>query len=310
MPEELKLRFRALAGVEQEIRSDIEQYRLMNLTPMDIAVRIRAIPGLAITSAMKMRAARRCAVSYWGTHRQTFRFAHEDRELLRKNWAAGAELVSRAEALGLRVGGAEQRKLWCGVPRSSVLRFFEAYSIEPTHADLLRAMLIPFIENDDTRLERWNVGIVEAGRGNSSQESLGDVGRVRMVRRAKLKDSGSVADIKALMSKNDLLFDCKKGLSEAADDWEKLKAARLRDVGEIPLLLLYPIDRVSEPERKGRNRVALDAAGDVLGVGLVFPGSVVEGGNYVAVDLKPISVEEIAEIEAEEAAQAEAAGVH
>jgi hypothetical protein len=171
-------------------------------------------------------------------------------------------------------------------------------------------MLIPFIENDDTRLERWNVGIVEAGRGNSSQESLGDVGRVRMVRRAKLKDSGSVADIKALMSKNDLLFDCKKGLSEAADDWEKLKAARLRDVGEIPLLLLYPIDRVSEPERKGRNRVALDAAGDVLGVGLVFPGSVVEGGNYVAVDLKPISVEEIAEIEAEEAAQAEAAGVH
>ena len=45
MPEGLRLRFRALAGVEQEIRDEIEQYRQQNLTPMDIAVRIRAIPG-------------------------------------------------------------------------------------------------------------------------------------------------------------------------------------------------------------------------------------------------------------------------
>ena len=78
LPEELRLRFRALASVEEEVREEIEQYRLQDLTPMDIAVRIRAIPGMAITAAGKMRAARRCAVSYWGTHRQTFRFDHDD----------------------------------------------------------------------------------------------------------------------------------------------------------------------------------------------------------------------------------------
>ena len=54
MPEELRLRFRALAGVEQEIRDDIEQYRRQNLTPMDAAVRIRAIPGMAITAANRI----------------------------------------------------------------------------------------------------------------------------------------------------------------------------------------------------------------------------------------------------------------
>src|SRR5690606_3110573 len=51
MPDHLKLKFRALAVVEAEIREEIEQYRLQNLTPMDIAVRIRSIPGMAITGA-------------------------------------------------------------------------------------------------------------------------------------------------------------------------------------------------------------------------------------------------------------------
>ena len=146
MPEELRLRFRALAGVEQEIRDDIEQYRRQNLTPMDIAVRIRAIPGMAITAANRMRAARRCAVSYWGTHRQTFRFDHRDEELLRRNWTAAAELVSRADALSLRDLEAEAsgRKLWRDVPRSSIQRFFETYTVHTTHADLAAACFFPF----------------------------------------------------------------------------------------------------------------------------------------------------------------------
>lgn len=310
MPEELKLRFRALAAIEQEIRDDIEQYRLRDLTPLDIAVRIRAIPGMAITAVTKMRAAQQCAVSYWGTHRQTFRFAHRDLATLQRNWSAGAELVSRADALELRdaQADAEGRKLWRGVPKSSIRRFLTNYAIERTHADLLPDMLIPFLDNGDPRLERWNIGIVESGRGRASDEALGSAGNVGMVRRAKLTDSGAVADIKALMSKRDLLFDCSDEVQDVGG-WEDLKAARLDSIGQVPLLLLYPIDKVSEPERPSNVRVPLDAAHDVLGLGLVFPGSVTEGGNFVSVELRPISAEEIAEIEEEEAAQAEAAGV-
>ena len=308
MPEELKLRFRALAAVEQEIRDDIEQYRLRELTPMDLAVRIRAIPGMAITAATKMRAAQRCAVSYWGTHRQTFRFRRQDRPLLEHNWAAGAELVSRADALGLRDLSTPDRKLWRGVPKSSIRRFLETYEIERTHADLLPEMLIPFLDDDDPRLEGWNVGIVESGRGSNSERELGGAGFVRTVRRARLADSGAVADIKALMSKRDVLFDCNDEVQREGK-WEEIKSSRLDHLGPVPLLLLYPIERESRPERTSRVRVPMDAVHDVLGIGLVFPGSVTEGGDFVAVDLQPISAEEIAEIEAEEAAQADAAGV-
>lgn len=308
MPEELKLRFRGLAAVEQEIRNDIEQYRLSNLTPLDMAVRVRAIPGMAITAAARMRAARECAVSYWGTHRQTFRFARENPALLRQNWSEGATLVNEAEARGLRDQHAGGRKLWRQVPRSVIRRFLETYGFDPTHADLQRSMLLPFLDGGDPRLEYWSVGIVESEVGASSEAELGAAGRVRMVRRARLNDNGTVADIKALMSKRDLLFDC-RGAVERDGSWDDLKVLRLGEVGQIPMLLLYPIDRRSEPERPSQVRNALDAAHDVLGVGLVFPGSVTEGGSFVSVTLRPISADEIAEIDEEEAAQAEAAGV-
>lgn len=311
MPEVLKLRFRALAAVEQEIRDDIEQYRERDLTPLDIAVRVRAIPGMAITAASKMRAARQCAVSYWGTHRQTFRFPHNDRALLERNWAAAAELVSRAEALGLRDPSALNRKLWRGVPKSSIRRFLETYWIEKTHADLLPELLIPFLDGGDPRLDSWNFGIVESRRGTISDDTLGSVGAVGTVRRAKLKDSGDISDIKALMSKGDLLFDCAELTNDS--DWETLKARRRDIIGQVPLLLLYPIEKISEPEPPTPGRVAvreaLNAAHDVLGIGIIFPGSVTEGGNFVSVELQPISAAEIAEIEAEESAQVEAAGV-
>jgi hypothetical protein len=308
MPSDLKLRFRALASVEQEIREDIEQYRLRDLTPMDLAVRIRAIPGMAITAANKMRAARRCAVSYWGTHRQTFRFAHTDAGLLERNWAAGSELVSRIGALGLRDRDAGERKLWRNVPRSSVRRFLEAYSVESSQADLLPAMLVPFIDGPDPRLSSWNIGIVESGRGRDSDAPLGTIGSVRTVNRARLKDTNGIADIKALMSRRDVVFDCANALG-GNGSWEELKAARLNAVGQVPLLLLYPIARDSRPERESKARVPLDAVHDVLGIGIVFPGSVTEGGNFVSVELQPLSAEEVAAIEEEEAAQTEAAGV-
>ena len=310
LPEELRLRFRALASVEDEVRDEIEQYRRQDLTPMDIAVRIRAIPGMAITGANKMRAARQCAISYWGTHRQTFRFDHRDEELLRKNWNAAGELVSRADALGLRVAVADEgsRRLWRGVPRSSIRRFLETYAVHPTHADLLPKMLLEFLGQDDRRLDRWNVGIVEAARGRLCAEPLGTAGKVRAVTRARLADSPTVADIKALMSKRDLLFDC-DGDVPRGTGWNETKAVRIEAVGHVPLLLLYPIDRTSSPQRRSPVRVPLGAAFDVLGLGIVFPGSPTEGARFVSVELKPLSADEIDEMEADEALQAEAAGV-
>lgn len=309
MPEPLKLRFRELASIEQEIRNDINQYRLCELTPMQIAVRIRSIPGMAITAATKMRAARRCAVSYWGTHRQTFRFEHQNITQLRKNWGAAAELVSRADALQLRdeEAAAVDRKVWRDVPKSSIQRFLETYESHATHADLSRQILLPFLAGNDPRLSYWNLAIIEPRSGQRSNEALGSVGNVGMVKRSKLDGTGD-ADIKALMSKQDILADC-LDIPPSDGGWDELKQLRSNALGAVPLLLLYVIDKASSPAKDGTLRKALNADHDVLAYGMVFPGTVTESGSYVSVELNSLSAEDIENIAMEEASQVEAAGV-
>jgi hypothetical protein len=103
------------------------------------------------------------------------------------------------------------------------------------------------------------------------------------------------------MSKSDLWLDC-EGTAPVGHGWEQLKDRRKSAIGQLPLLLLYPIDQTSPYTGNGNNRVALDAESDVLGVGIVFPGSATEGGEFVAVELLVDSVEDLERIEAEEAA--------
>ncbi len=306
MPEDLKLKFRAMADIEQEIRDEIEQYSARDLTPLDIAVRIRSIPGMAITGNNKLRAAKQCAISFWGTHRQTFRFKHLDSELLLENWRVGAKLVQQADDMCPRQDPSV--KLWRGVPREVIREFFQGYKSHPAHSDLTESILLPFIANSDSRLDFWNVGVIEAGRGATSEQPLGPAQHVKMVNRAKLVDAGSTADIKALMSKQDVVFDCDDS-GPNNGSWEELKQYRTRELGEIPLLLLYPIDRDSKPKRDSKVREPLLATHDILAYGIVFPGSIAEGGSYVSVELNPLSADEIEAIDDEEVAQTEAAGV-
>lgn len=307
MPSDLKLKFRNLARVEMEIREDIERYHLEKLTPMDIAVRIRTIPGMAITGATKMRSARTCAISFWGTHRQTFRFHHQDAKKLRANWQAASDLLLEAERRGKRSSNGKGH-LWTDVPVNAIERFLERYEVHPDHADLQPRILLPFLQKEASRLRLWNVGVVETRSSGKSEKPLGPLPDVHPVRRAKLKDSGRTADIKALMSKGDVWFDY-DGQPTADKTWEELKEERRAVLGERPLLLLYPIDRSSPPKRPSEVREPLNAVDDVMGVGIVFPGSVTEGAEFVSVELQPLSADEIDEIEAEEAAQVEAAGV-
>ena len=54
MTEELETWFFALATVEEEVRREIRRYEDLGQTPLDVPVRIRCHPAMAITSAAKM----------------------------------------------------------------------------------------------------------------------------------------------------------------------------------------------------------------------------------------------------------------
>ncbi|MHA7859319.1 MAG: Z1 domain-containing protein [Henriciella sp.] len=309
MPPLLQMNFRALSNIEMEIRRDIAEYR-KSIRPMDFAVRIRSIPGMAITARNKMRHAESCDISYWGRHVQTIRFDHKNSETLKANWRAGSDLVNLANGLHTRRPD-EDRIIFEDVPRKAIVKFLREFQIQTSHAGLSNEMLLKFLDQDDERLSKWNLGVMQARTPDLSAKRLGPFEGLAMYSRTRLRNGpDEIADIKALMSRRDILFDCAKLSEQDGDSWEKLKLRREEEIGARPLLLLYPINPSSRPAADRRtSRLPLEAIAPVLGFGIVFPGSKSLAGKFVSVKLRPISADELNAIDEEEQAAAEAAGV-
>lgn len=296
MTSDLTSAFRDLATVEAEIRADIDTYRKREVTPADFAVRIRQIPGMTITAAKKMIATEVCDVTYSGEHIQTIRFPHKRKGPLDNNWKAAARLVDSAKAASLVIEPREGGRLIRKVPLDLVLTFLRSYSGD--QRDLVSGHLLDYItaeaQRADSPFSEWNVGIIEPSGNRTSADGLGGFGKVGLVRRARLKDltSDGLADIKALMSRRDVLIDV-DGQPADMSSWDDVKSFRQSQLGDkTPLLLLYAIDARSEPKASSAaTRVALDALRDVLGIGVVLP----ERGtkkSYVRVRLPAEDAEE------------------
>lgn len=288
---ELTASFRALARIEEEIRDDISLYRERNTTPAQFAVKVRAIPGMAITSAAKMRHAFRTSISFEGRHIQTIRFDHHSESIVSGNWAAAAQLVDdigvdRFEKIGSKC-------LVSGVGLPVIRKFLKNYDISDHHMALKREMLLAYVDKAEQSFPQWNVCLVTPG-SSLSRKPLGGLGKVATVRRAKLVAAEEgYADIKALMSKTDILVDAVLPVApEVEDSWEAFKSCR----PNVPLLLLYVIDQKSEPLGKSESRTALNAVDDLVGIGIVFPGEKDHSGSWYSVELD-VPVAEVSEEE-------------
>ena len=290
---DLAATFRALAMIEEEIREDIATYRERNLTPTQFAVRVRSIPGMAITSASKMKHAHRTSMSFDGQHIQTIRFDHLNADIVRGNWLAASNLVdTMLEGKPRPVPGGPI--LFRDVSPAAIRRFLVETSISDEHMDLKQLHLLGYLD-EATHFASWNVGIIQPRSETTSARPLGALGHVATMRRARLRTAPPhYADIKALMSKRDILIDVDEDMMRdrtTPDAWRDLKALR----PNVPLLLLYPIDASSPPRSGSPTRTALNAVGDLIGFGMVFPGERDRSGGYFSVELDAPAIEQAEE---------------
>ena len=300
--------FMALATIEQEIREDVAQYSQREVSPMEFAVRVRRIPGLAITAANKMRHAIECDISYSGQHIQTIQFAHRDQNATKGNWNAASDLVSAATNIGCRSDD-DDRILFEAVPRNLVVQFLRKLHIETSRNDLKPEYLLGYINDDEAGLDSWSVGVITSSRNAMSESELGSLGRIGTVLRSRLrqKEEGP-ANIKALMSRQDVMIDCPDIDFDGRAKWNALKDLRRSQVGDRPLLLIYPVGKNSPAKAGSTTREALDAVGDQIGIGIVFPGSTTGSGGYYHVDVNPPDPEDLNDLE-EEINEMEAQGL-
>lgn len=306
MTQFLESAFRHLATVEYEMRSDIEHYQHQNLTPLDVAVRIRTHPALRITA--KMGAAQPAYVSFAGRRLQTRYFRTADVDWLEGNLNAANALVHEAASTGERVDK-DSAIVFRGVNVKPVFDFLAAYKVHEDSPDLDFKLMRKYVEKEMSAeiptLNEWDVAIM---RADASPVRIGDV-EVGSVIRSRLKDSRpDRADIKTLMSKVDRVIDMDIDSREARSQGEE-DLVSLRNADPVfkrrGLIVLYPIDATSAPkqDKSGQHRLPLDALQTVIGVGFVFPGDP-ETKNQVlathlAVDLagiEPTDREDVTEI--------------
>lgn len=300
MTTELHDWFIHLATVEAELRTEIERYEREQLTPLDYAVRIRQHSGMTVTSRAKMGSARPARVSFAGERVQSLFFHHRDPEWLARNLEAGRALVRAAVRHGVRPEAVRNtgQRLLRDVPVDHVRRFLRTYSFhENHHPRLSQQTLLKYISRQNNRgdLRKWNVLVVGATSGEGRRDiDLGLDGRTGLLTRSRLRTGGgSSANLKAIMSRTDLIADLAAGddeLAHAAQARSTVQLLRSRPRG-TGLLALYPIDRNSAPAKRGV-REPLGALEDVLGVGIVFPDTdETTPVEYVEAGLDPDAVD-------------------
>ncbi|MFC9581464.1 Z1 domain-containing protein [Streptomyces yangpuensis] len=276
MTDELAEWFRHLATVETEMRRDIDVYLTESETPLTFAVRLRTHPSLRVTAAAKMRDAVTAASSYGGRRVQTHYF-RTDAAWLRRNAEAAHTLVEASVATSVRADECPEdgRYVFHGVPHEVVVDFLQSYRFHEDSPENDADLIIDYIRTRVSHagsLGRWNIAVIGNAAGDKDF-TFGSAVTVGRITRARLKSNGAkagTADIKTLMSRRDAAVDLTGETSRLTEGG--IKQLRLDQAPDTGLLVLYPIDKDSEPHpSKEKSRAALGAEEHVIGVGLVFP---------------------------------------
>lgn len=304
-PYNLKTWFRDLAFVEEEVRQQIRRFSAERVSPQEIGVRIRKIPGMQITAASKMRDAVPATKSFSGDTAQTILF-EADSQKIKANLE---NLEVFATDLQSKFQHAESRpNLYKSVTSESVIKFLKKYEFPIGSAKLQRGFITKYIEdlNEVGELTSWNVVFHDSNDANARRVDVGGGLSVGVAIRSQLATNQDPFryDIKALIGAGDIL-----------DDEPPLKAEVIRKEGSLtklgaiskrresaltnstPLLGIYLIDKVSAPASKNSAlRKPINASDDLVGLYFVFPQSNSDdaGDFMIAPNLEPDSpIEEI-----------------
>lgn len=295
MTNELKQWFMALATVEAEIREEIEVYAREGKTPLELPVKIRSHPQMAVTSAAKMRGVVKTDVSYSGKKIQTILFRDQDKNWLENNHEAVTSLVVNAKKQGHSEDELDS-SIYRGfkdIDVQLIMDFLNDYMVHEDARTINTESVRKYIDKqrDQGYLLSWNVVFIERQNEEPSDLKLGLDTPLKLLRRRKMmtNDDGT-ANLKAITSRWDRVADLdhsKNGIAETftsgnvnrvSDDMLKL-VRQQRGLSKSGLLIVYPINKNSdldvekfnESEKVGR--IPLNAKAHMLGLGIMFPDS-------------------------------------
>jgi Z1 domain len=247
--------FADLARVELELRSDLRKYAQEPdpPTPAELAPKIRVHPAMAVTSRMKMGAARAIRVSFENTTQNTVNFPTGNRRALEENLDAARSLVRRLGRPPVSESP-EGMHIWRDVPAENILGFLRAYTFGAGATAVNRETLMDYITrlNERGELRLWDLCIP---RGNPDLEPVQWAPGIasRTIRRTPT----SVTSIRTLQSPPD------------QRRWRELSGRDGLDP-DLACLMFYVIDH----KESGVPEAPFRPTGvNILGLVLLFPRS-------------------------------------
>jgi hypothetical protein len=320
-----------LARVERQLRDEVATMEEEKRTPREFAIRVRSHPGrLEITSPGKMSAAEIVRVGLGGTRRQTI-YLDRSEAGTRRDQEAARHLVDLARSRTApleaesRSGKGHPTLLFPGLRNEDVVQFLREYWVAPSDRWLQPEAMDEWLGAHGQETA-WNLVVVSGPGGGEAGFEIGDGIRVGTSSRAPispeywnqdrldadLPEGADLVNIRALMSSADYLMDqtilADRGqldderlkLLEGADarDVESIKAVRSLVAPRQGALVLYAIDAHSQPKKDSKTRVAMDAPGTLIGLGVVYPPAEAEDpGEYFAVPIQDAANEEEPSVE-------------
>jgi hypothetical protein len=291
MPKQTLEKFVFMTLAEEDLRDDLKRFMDFGCRPSEYGPRVRVHPRASFlrpTAANRMQEKTGAKYDFSGVNRQTTVF---DDSLQAK--AIHTSNLARTEAFLQKLGAGKAEKgrrhsvVWRGVRFAHVKAFLEGFSFHE-NAQFF-SDLKPFLEwygknENSTGYGPWNV--VVAGKAPDGKRDWsvpgGTVGLVERTRMPARSRAGVSVSVGVLRDPGDLLADSRApGADTEKPTKDTISALRTEgEVGRVPQLLLYLIDRNSKPSPERKDRAPLDAPADIVGMSIWLPESGRQPGQF------------------------------
>lgn len=299
MPKSVQAKFELLEKIDEKLKAVFEDYMLKGRNPKQFGPKITTTATIArflLTSKNKSQSAIECDFDFSGDSYETTKFEDDDNlghnievveTLLRAIGTAEKSEVTNSAFIWRNVDFSKLANLFFGADRYHIYECSSLYSDIPVFLEWMKMM------NTEGKYLRWNVAIV----GDKDAESTWGFGsaKVGKIERSR-KTKPEYVDIGSLRSGPDALCDVKVSeldadqLSLYKETVKKRKSIIANRGGlgmeDIPLLLLYRIDKDLGKETKAGRKKKLDTKEDILGFSIIIAGEPAGGTHARSITVK------------------------
>ncbi len=293
MPDDVLKKFELMEEIDEKLKAEFEDFMEKGRSPASFGPKIMnsaKIKKFLLTSKNKSQNAIEDEFDFSGDSYETTDFM-DDQKILAHNISCTESFLS---ALGTPTASesSESAFVWRNVPVTNIIKdFLETYHIFdcsslssdiPIFVNWLKQM------NADGRFLNWNVAIAGDKKADGRWIIGGaDVGKITRSKKKKPQSPGYI-DIGSLRSGRDVLCDVVKSdlspeqktrFDSAMQSGKQLISARGSiGLNDVPLLLIYRIDKTKGKDLKLREKIA--SSEDVIGFSIIVPGDSV-GTSHV-----------------------------